>query len=405
MVGPRDILVRAGVVAAVAPRLEAPAGTEVIDLGRCAVLPGLIDAHSHLLTEEEPGEDPAVTALREQATGEGARSLAGAARARSYLQAGFTTVRDLGNSGRFLDVALKRAIARGEVPGPRIYASGPGLAPEGGQLRWTTPGRNAHASGEYRIVNGPDDARRAVREAAAAGADLIKLYPEATPNTVRLSPEEMAAAVSEARRHGMRVAAHVSTDAGIAEAVAAGVTSVEHAHEATQRSFRLMAQRRVVFVPTFLDRAVWRRLMSERGHSDDAFITRQIQPFHENLRRALAAGTPIAAGSDFYIRHPDGRGPAARRMLFAYAEAGMSNAAVLQGATRGGADLLGEARLGRVRPEAFADLIAVEGDPVRDLAAVERVGLVMKAGRVERPRSPACGGGAAAPGGQGRAAG
>jgi imidazolonepropionase-like amidohydrolase len=201
----------------------------------------------------------------------------------------------------------------------------------------------------------------------------------------------MAAVVSEARRHNLRVAAHVSTDAAIAEAVAAGVNSVEHAHVATETAFRLMARSRTVFVPTFLDRTVWRRLMAERGDSDEAFITRQLQPFQENLRRAVAAGVSIAAGSDFYIRYPDGRGPGARRMLFAYVEAGMSNAAALQAATRGGADLLGEARLGRVRPEAFADLIAVAGDPVRDLASMEHVDFVMKAGRVERPRSFACG--------------
>jgi imidazolonepropionase-like amidohydrolase len=393
MVGPRDILIRGDLVAAVAPRLAPPPGARILDLRNCAVLPGLIDAHTHLLMEEGADEDPSVTALREQVVlGEGYRALQGAGRARSYLQAGFTTVRDLGNSGSFLDVALKRAIARGDVPGPRIYASGPGPAPEGGQLRYTVPGRSLQAAGEYRIVNGADDARRAVREAAAGGADLIKVYPEATPNRARLSPEELSAVVTEARRHGMTVAAHASTDAGVREAVEAGVTSIEHAHEAGPESFRLMAARRTVFVPTFFDRSVFRRLMAERETPDEAFITRQLAPFQENLRRAAAAGVPIAGGSDFYIRYPEGRGVAARRMVFAYAEAGLSNAAALQAVTSGGARLLGESRLGRVRPEAFADLVAVNGNPVQDLSAIERIGLVMKAGRVERDGSPGCGG-------------
>jgi imidazolonepropionase-like amidohydrolase len=131
-------------------------------------------------------------------------------------------------------------------------------------------------------------------------------------------------------------------------------------------------------------------MMAARETPNEEFISRMLAPFQENLRRAVAAGVPIAGGSDFYISHPEGRGPASRRMLFAYTEGGMSNAAALQAATRGGAQVLGEARLGRVRGGAFADLIAVPGDPVRDLSAIERVDFVMKAGRVERAPAAAC---------------
>jgi imidazolonepropionase-like amidohydrolase len=148
MVGPRDILIRDGTVAAVERTIAAPAGAEVIDLRACSVLPGLIDSHTHVLHEEGENEDPSVTALREgTVVGEAQRALQGAGRARSYLQAGFTTIRDLGNSGRFLDVALKRAINRGDVPGPRIYAQAQGSRQRAARCASPCPGATATWAG------------------------------------------------------------------------------------------------------------------------------------------------------------------------------------------------------------------------------------------------------------------
>ena len=131
------------------------------------------------------------------------------------MEAGFTTVRDLGNSGRFLDLILERAIDDGRLVGPRIYASGPGLAPAGGQMEPMPNDPHDLVNGEYRIVTGVEDARAAVREAIARGADVIKMYPEATPQRTRLSVEEIRAIVSEASRHGVPVAAHATSDASI----------------------------------------------------------------------------------------------------------------------------------------------------------------------------------------------
>ena len=232
MVGPRDILIRGDRVAEVGQGLTAPDGSTVLDLSRCSVTPGLIDAHTHLLLEQPMGEGLSAVVARDQSVqGDVYRALVAVARAKDYLAAGFTTVRDLGNSGQFLDLALERAINDGRISGPRIYGSGPGLAPAGGQLEPMPADPHHLVAGEYRIVTSPDDARAAVREAIARGADVIKIYPEATPQRTRMTVAEMTAVVSEARRHGVPVAAHATSDAAIREAVEAGVSSIEHGYE------------------------------------------------------------------------------------------------------------------------------------------------------------------------------
>ena len=251
MVGPRDILIRGDRIAEVGQGLAAPEGATVIDLSRCSVIPGMIDAHTHLLLEQRGGEGLSDVAARDQAVhGDVHRALIATGRGREYLAAGFTTVRDLGNSGQYLDLALEKAINEHRIAGPRIYGSGPGLAPAGGQLE-PMPADPHHLVGaEYRIVVNPDDARAAVREAVARGADVIKMYPEATPQRTRMSVAEMAAIVSEAKRHNIPVAAHATDDASIREAVAAGVNSIEHAYQVSDDTLRLMAQRGVWLVPT-----------------------------------------------------------------------------------------------------------------------------------------------------------
>lgn len=220
MVGPRDILIRGERVVEVGQELTAPPDATVVDMRRCSVLPGLIDAHTHLLLEQKNGEGLSDVAARDQAVqGDVYRALTAAGRAREYLDAGFTTVRDLGNSGRFVDLMLDRAVNDGRVAGPRIYGSGPGLAPAGGQMEPMPGDPHDLVNGEYRIVTGVEDARTAVREAIARGADVIKMYPEATPQRTRLSVEEIVAIVKEAKRHNIPVAAHATSDASIREAV------------------------------------------------------------------------------------------------------------------------------------------------------------------------------------------
>jgi len=382
----RDILVRGGLIAAVGEHLAVPAGGRVIDLTRYSVLPGFIDAHTHLLMEHPGNETPGQTAVRELVReGDVLRALRGAARARSYLEAGFTALRDLGNSGRFADVALKRAIDEGSLPGPRLYVSGPGLAPEGGQMEGIDARYRTLVDDEYRVVRGPDDARQAVRENVIHGADVIKLYSNGSPNATYLSVAEMRAAVDEAHLMGVRVTAHATTDLAIRRAVEAGVDAIEHGRGAADSTFELMRQRGVILVPTEWDRWLVDRQLAHVPAAErpsDANIEALLAPGYNRVRAASRAGVTLAAGSDLYIDVGAPRGTAAKHMLFAYAKGGLQPAAVLQSTTINAARLIGDSRLGVVKAGAYADLVAVDGDPLADLAAIERVRFVMRGGSV-----------------------
>lgn len=394
MVGPRDILIRGERIAEVGEGLAVPEGATVIDLRRCAVVPGLIDAHTHLLLEQRSGEGLSDVAARDQAVqGDVYRALAAAGRAREYLDAGFTTVRDLGNSGRFLDLMLERAVNDGRVAGPRIYGSGPGLAPAGGQMEPMPGDPHDLVNGEYRIVTGVEDARAAVREAIARGADVIKMYPEATPQRTRLSVEEIAAIVSEAKRHNIPVAAHATSDASIREAVEAGVTSIEHAYDVSDETLRLMARKGVWLVPTdpSLEMALeFTRSWPQQPPREE--VDRHLQGGRDRLMRAHRAGVRIALGSDLYFPYAPGRGAGSRGTMDGYVEAGLTPIQALQSATWEAGRMLGDEGLGVVRPRAFADLVAVEGDPTLGLAPLRTPRTVIKSGRVVAGSPDACGG-------------
>lgn len=392
MVGRRDILIRGERVVEVSQELTAPAGATVVDLRRCSVLPGLIDAHTHLLLEQKNGEGLSDVAARDQAVhGDVYRALTAAGRAREYLDAGFTTVRDLGNSGRFLDLMLERAVDDGRIAGPRIYGSGPGLAPAGGQMEPMPGDPHDLVNGEYRIVTGVEDARTAVREAIARGADVIKMYPEATPQRTRLSVEEIAAIVSEAKRHNIPVAAHATSDASIREAVEAGVTSIEHAYDVTDDTLRLMASKGVWLVPTdpSLEMALdFTRSWPQQPRRED--VDRHLQGGRDRLMRAHRARVRIALGSDLYLPYAPGRGSGSRATMEGYVEAGLTPTQALQSATWEAGRMLGDDALGVIRPEAFADLVAVEGDPTQGLGPLRTPRVVIKAGRVVAGESLAC---------------
>jgi len=383
----RDVLVRGGRIERVGENLAAPAGARTIDLRGHTLLPGLIDAHTHLLSLTDPRIGDTMEFTR-MLTLEGTplRALRGAARGRTWLEAGFTTVRDLGNSGRFGDFALATAIEEGSVVGPRVFASGPGLSPYGGQLPGLVDAHHALAAEEYRIVRNPDDAAEAVRENVTHGARVIKIFSDNTPNRGSLSLEEMRAVVEAARRMNVPVAAHATGDAAIRRAVLAGVTTIEHGYDASDSTLRLMKERGVALVPTDPD-SVSVTWMVEAAPPTPAPTPAQIREYLETrprdrLRRAMAAGVTIVAGSDMYVDVKRPQGQAARRVLFAYRQAGMPTAAVLQSATLHAARVLGDDRLGVIRPGAHADLVAVEGDLERDFGALERVRFVMKAGKI-----------------------
>lgn len=381
----RDILVRRGVIDTIAERLPAPAGARVVDLSRFSVLPGLIDSHTHLLYLESPaGELTTQGASAVIMEGTPLRALHGAARARTFLAAGITTVRDLGNSGRFGDMALRDAIRDGSVDGPRMIAAGPGLSPEGGQFPGLQSSYRAIAEEEYRVVRGPQDAALGVRENVTYGADVIKIYSNNTPNRGSLSVDEMRAIVDEAHRLHVKVTAHATSDEAVWRAAVAGVDGIEHVYQVADSTLTLMKQKGIFMVPTDLDSATMLRYAS-RSQGKFTVTPAQVPTFltgqRERLRRAMKIGVTIAAGSDNYIDLGMPQGDAAKHNLFAYAEAGMPAPSVLQAATLNASRLLGlEGKIGVIKPKAFADIIAVEGDPATDIHALERVRFVMKQG-------------------------
>ncbi|MEZ5429254.1 MAG: amidohydrolase family protein [Pyrinomonadaceae bacterium] len=381
----RDIRVKGNLIEAVGENLPVPDGAKVIDLRSLTVLPGLIDAHTHLLYLENPKGDLSTEGIK-AVTMEGTalRALRGAARGRTFLLAGITTVRDLGNSGRFGDVALRTAINEGSVDGPRMYVSGPGLSSEGGQFPGLQFDYRHIAEEEYRIIRGVEDARNAVRENATYGANTIKIYSNNTPNPTFLSMEEMRAIVAEAHLLGMKVAAHATNDLAVKRAVEAGVDSVEHAYQVTDETLKLMKEKGVAMVPTDADLQTFKFFIEQSGRPSmtEEQIANILKPQRDRLLRAVNAGVTIVAGSDMYINMQKPQGEAAKRVLFAYFQAGMKPVQILQSATINGARLLNNQRIGAVKAGAFADIIAVEGNPEADFNSIEKVKFVMKNGRV-----------------------
>ena len=385
----RDIVVRNGVIASVGSGAAPPAGARVVDLSRYTVLPGLIDAHTHLLYLESVAGG-GLTGQGTQAViveGTPLRALHGAARARTFLAAGITTVGDLGNSGRFGDVALRDAIRDGSVDGPRMVVSGPGLSPEGGQFPGLQPTYRAIAEEEYRVVRGPNDAAQAVVENVTYGADVIKIYSNNTPNRGSLSPDELRAIVETARRLGVKVRAHATDDAAVWRAASAGVDAVEHGYQVADSTLALMARKGVALVPTDVDSATLDVLVRLQSHGQQQQAAPELRTGflgseRDRLRRAVKAGVTIVAGSDNYLDLQMPQGTAAKHNLVAYAEAGLTPVQILQAATRNAGKLLGVPNLGVLKPGAPADIIAVDGDPGADVHALEKVRFVMKGGTV-----------------------
>lgn len=380
----RDIIVKGNLIESVGENLPVPKGAKVVDLRRYTVMPGLVDAHTHLLYLENPVGSLSTESIK-ALTIEGTplRALHGAARAKTFLLAGITTVRDLGNSGRFGDVALRTAINDGSLDGPRMYVSGPGLSAEGGQFAGLQYKYRAIAEEEYRIIRSVEDARQAVIENVTYGANTIKIYSSASPNPGFLSIDEMKAIVEEAHLLGVKVAAHATSDIAVRRAVEAGVDSIEHGYRASDETLKLMKERGVILVPTYLDKVNLKRLytIANRPLTEDE-LAATLKERYERIGRAVKAGVTIVAGSDNYINLGVPQGEAAKRVLFTYHDAGIKTEQILQWATINAARLFGEPRLGVIKTGAFADIIAVEGDPVKDFDAMERVKFVMKDGKI-----------------------
>ena len=370
-----------------AVRAAAPGDIVVIDLGRAAVVPGLIDGHAHLLAAMDPSisaQDNLLLTLTKEPPAR--RALLGAAMAREMLHAGFTTVRNVGHSGIDGDVALRDAVRSGWVPGPRITASGRKIAPLGGQALPIAHGvAQAIIDQDFLAVSSPPEGRRAVLENLRVGADAIKVVADDWPRV--LGDDTLKAIVDEAHRVGVRVAAHATTTLGIQAAIDAGVDSVEHGDAATQAQFKAMHDKGIFLVPTLWPRdllPVTRALAArpDVGALIDAYVAGQ----RTKLERATKAGVKIAFGSDMWFGYGDKtRGQATRLVLEALVTFGMSSLDALRSATVNAADLLnvGDA-VGALEATKYADLIAVDGDPLADVRDLQKVTFVMKGGAVIR---------------------
>lgn len=357
------ILIEKNKIVAVGSNLKIPDSVELISLGDVTILPGLIDAHTHLLHQyyTKYGDDNTNRLLEMIQLGAAKRALLGSRLAREMLEAGFTSVRDLGNSSINADVALRDAINNGDVVGPRMFVSTRALSPVGGQFQSVTPEAQELLSQEYVQISGVEEARRAVRQAIYDGADCIKVIVNSGSRI--LSVEEMTVIIEEAKRANLPVAAHATNGDGPSMIAAkAGVNSIEHAYTVSDTVLNLMAKKSIFLVPT-----------------DAAGVPR----YQDRIKRALKAGVRIAIGSDIYYEIPGKtRGQVCAGMYKTYALSGMSTFEVLRAATINPADLIGNNSIGAIEVARYADIIAVKGNPLTDLGALEKVVFVMKDGKV-----------------------
>jgi imidazolonepropionase-like amidohydrolase len=354
----------------------------VIDWHFATVLPGLIDCHTHLMARMGHGNDGYVLSLATKS--EAFRALEGAADARLTLTAGFTTVRDVESEGsQYADVALRDAINQGLVAGPRMLVSTRGIAAVGQYEPFgVSPDLIGFPTGAQ-MISGAEEARRAVREQIGNGANWIKVYADWSEPT--LTVEEMKVIVEEAHKHKRKVAAHANTPEGIHNALTAGVDSIEHGHRIDRANLELMKVQGVFLVPTVgvidasaadlpNDEMIHKRFADFMAHIDEA------------LKTAKTLGVKIASGFD--ASEAKGQGKNADELV-ALVKHGLTPIEAIRAATTNAAELLGwQDRVGTVEPGKFADLIAVEGDPLADITVLKSVKFVMKGGAVVRDSQP-----------------
>jgi len=383
----QKILIVGNKISAVGKDLQIPADAKWIDLSEKTVLPGLIDCHTHLADGNAIENGEPFNVLKKTAS---QIVLESVPNARATLLSGITTVRDVGTYRALNDVALRDAIAHGDIIGPRMFVAGAYITITGGAGAMTGQAPDIQLPWDlhYGEANSPWEVRQKVRLLAHNGADHIKVLSTgavlthgSSPNSTEFTLEELQAAVDEAHNFGLRVAAHAHNAQGIKNAIRAGVASVEHATLIDDEGIALAKEH-----GTYLDMDIYdEECIQEEGKkgilpADFLEHDRELGEKHrQNFRKAVAAGVKMSFGTDLGVC-PYGSSPKQFAFMVKY---GMTPMQAIQAATTNAADLLGHSNeIGSIKPGKYADLVAVAGDPLKDISVLENVEFVMKEGRV-----------------------
>jgi imidazolonepropionase-like amidohydrolase len=379
---PGEILIQGDVIKEVGAKVTRPAGAEIIDLGDTTLLPGLIDAHVHLFLH--PGAEDLQTVQESVPQ----RTIVATLAARADLLAGFTAERDMGTEGAgSADTAVRDAINHGEIPGPRLRISGNAINILGGHEDAIGYNPEQHVLPNATYANNSAELVTVIREQLKEGADFIKIYETGADSVAdgkfstpyQYTEKELTAAIREAARTGNRVAVHATGEPGTLYAARAGVESVDHAFQLSDETMRIMREKQIFAVPTF---TISEYFAERAATPEGAARERALLDVHVgNFKKQLAAGVPIAMGSDV---GPFPHGTQAREFIL-MVKFGMSPLAAIQAGTLNGAKLLGwQEKIGVLKPGYQADIVAVPGNPLEDIDALEKVSFVMKAGVIYR---------------------
>jgi imidazolonepropionase-like amidohydrolase len=386
IITPGEILVQDERIVEVGSSVKRPQGAEVIDLSDTTLLPGLIDVHVHLFLH--PGAEDLQTV--EESVPQ--RTIIALLAARDDLMAGFTAERDMGTEGAgSADTAVRNAINRGAIPGPRLRISGNAIDILGGHEDANHYNPEQHVLSNATYANNAAELVTVIRQQFKEGADFIKIY-ETGADTYRdghlstpfqYTEAELRAAVEETARTGKRVAVHATGEPGTLYAARAGVASVDHADQLSDETMHIMREKQIFAVPTF---AISEYFAEHAASPAQAERDRRGLDLHaQEFRKQLAAGVPMAVGSDV---GPFPHGTQAREFSL-MVKYGMTPVAALQAGLLNGAKLLGwQDQIGALKPGYLADIIAVPGDPLADISALQKVSFVMKGGTVYRHDHP-----------------